>query len=207
VDAGAHRFIRGPNGTGKTTLLELITGDNLQVFSNDVYLFGAKRGSGETLWDIRKKLGIVSYRLHLEYRMVGSTSIEDTVVSGFHDSIGLYEPKTDLEKIAAKKWLSNAGFSGRENAAFSSLSYGQQRAVLILRAAAKCPPLLILDEPCHGLDEDARTMILDLLETIADEGSSTMLHVTHDPTEMLACEKHILELRPGEEPMYAVIMD
>jgi molybdate transport system ATP-binding protein len=205
VTRGAHWFIRGPNGSGKTTLLELITGDNMQVFSNDVFLFGKKRGSGETLWDIRKKLGIVSYRLHLEYRMVGGTTVEDTVVSGFHDSIGLYEPKTDLEKIAAKKWLSIAGFSGRENDSFSSLSYGEQRAVLILRATVKNAPILILDEPCHGLDEDARTMILDLLETVAEEGGSTMLHVTHDPDEMLTCEKNILELCPGESPMYRIM--
>jgi molybdate transport system ATP-binding protein len=205
VDEGEHWFIRGPNGAGKTTLLELITGDNLQVFSNDVRLFGARRGSGETLWDIRRQLGIVSYRLHLEYRMVGGTSVEDTVVSGFHDSIGLYEPKTDLEKIAARKWLASAGFAGRENAPFSSLSYGEQRAALILRAVVKCPPLLILDEPCHALDEDARRMILDLLEIVAEEGGSTMLHVTHDPTEMLGFERRILELRPGEEPNYKIL--
>ena len=205
VARGEHWFIRGPNGSGKTTLLELITGDNMQVFSNHVELFGAKRGSGETLWDIRKKLGIVSYRLHLEYRMVGGISLEDVVVSGFHDSIGLYEPKTELEKIAARKWLTLAGFAGRGGESFASLSYGEQRAVLILRATVKCAPLLILDEPCHALDERARAMTLDLLKTIADEGCSTILHVTHDPTEMLPFEKRILELRPGENPMYAAL--
>jgi molybdate transport system ATP-binding protein len=202
---GEHWFIRGPNGSGKTTLLELITGDNMQVFSNHVAVFGAKRGSGETLWDIRKKLGIVSYRLHLEYRMVGGTPLEDVVVSGFHDSIGLYEPKTELEKIAARKWLALAGFAGRENEAFSSLSYGEQRAALIIRATVKCAPLLILDEPCHALDEQSRSMTLELLKTIAEEGCSTMLHITHDPLEMQPFEKHILELRPEQNPMYAIL--
>jgi molybdate transport system ATP-binding protein len=205
VNRGEHWFIRGPNGAGKTTLLELITGDNLQVFANDVRLFGARRGSGETLWDIRRNLGIVSYRLHLEYRMVGGTPVEDVVVSGFHDSIGLYEPKTDMEKLAAQKWLSAAGFSGRGQAPFSSLSYGEQRAVLILRAVVKGAPLLILDEPCHALDEGARTMILDLLEIVAGEGGSAMLHVTHDPAEMLPFEKHILEFCPGKMPMYKIV--
>lgn len=202
---GQHWFIRGPNGSGKTTLLELITGDNKQVYCNDVWLFGRKRGTGESIWDIKKNLGIVSYRLHVEYRMVGGTCLEDVIISGFRDSIGLYEQKTDMEISAAKKWLKLAGFEGRETESFGSLSYGEQRAVLIMRAAVKSPKLLILDEPCHGLDEQYRQKILDLLETVALSGTTTLLHVTHDPTEVLEAEKHILELCPGEEPMYRII--
>ena len=202
---GQHWFIRGPNGSGKTTLLELITGDNKQVYCNDVWLFGRKRGTGESIWDIKKNLGIVSYRLHVEYRMVGGTCLEDVIISGFRDSIGLYEQKTDMEISAAKKWLKLAGFEGREQESFGNLSYGEQRAVLIMRAAVKSPKLLILDEPCHGLDESYRQKILDLLETVALSGTTTLLHVTHDPTEVLEAEKHILELCPGEEPMYRII--
>ena len=202
---GQHWLIRGPNGSGKTTLLELITGDNKQVYANDVWLFGHKRGTGETIWDIKKNLGIVSYRLHVEYRMVGGTDLLRVIISGFHDSIGLYEPPTDVEIAAAKKWLSLAGFAGRENESFSSLSYGEQRAVLIIRAAVKQPKVLILDEPCHGLDDGHRQKVLDLLETIAETKTTTLLHVTHDPSEALPCEKHILELHPNEVPMYACI--
>jgi molybdate transport system ATP-binding protein len=203
---GEHWLIRGPNGSGKTTLLELITGDNMQVFCNDVWLFGKKRGTGETLWDIRSKLGIVSYRLHVEYRMVGGVDLESVIISGFHDSIGLYEQKTDGEIAAAARWLKLAGFETRAHETFGSLSYGEQRAVLIMRAAVKQPPVLILDEPCHGLDEQYRQKILDLLETIAGTGNSTLLHVTHDPDEVLASEKHILELHPGAEPMYRIVV-
>ena len=202
---GEHWLIRGPNGSGKTTFLELITGDNMQVFCNDISLFGNRRGSGETVWDIRAKLGIVSYRLHVEYRMVGGTDLESVIISGFHDSIGLYEKKTDVELIAAHRWLKLGGFSGRERESFSDLSYGEQRAVLILRAAVKLPPILILDEPCHGLDDEYRRKVLDLLEIIAASGTTTLLHVTHDPTEVLECEKHILELHPDEKPMYEII--
>lgn len=199
-----HWLIRGPNGSGKTTFLELITGDNMQVFSNDIKIFGARRGSGETIWDIKKKLGIVSYRLHVEYRMVGS-SLLSVIVSGFKDSIGLYEKATDVEIAAAKKWLELGGFAGRENESFNNLSYGEQRAILILRAVVKAPQILILDEPCHGLDENFRQKILDLLEIVAQSGTTTLLHVTHDPTEALAAEKHILEFHPGESPMYKII--
>lgn len=201
---GEHWLIRGPNGSGKTTFLELITGDNMQVFSNDVKIFGARRGSGETIWDIKKRLGIVSYRLHVEYRMVGQNLL-GVIVSGFHDSIGLYEAASDVEIAAAKKWLALGGFSGRENEQFSNLSYGEQRAILILRASVKSPEILILDEPCHGLDENFRQKILDLLETIAESGTTTLLHVTHDPSEALACEKNILEFLPNENPMYKII--
>ena len=205
LNQGEHWLIRGPNGSGKTTFLELITGDNMQVFSNDIKLFGKRRGSGETIWDIKRKLGIVSYRLHVEYRMVGATTLENVIISGFRDSIGLYEAATDVEKDAAKKWLSLGGFENREKESFSSISYGEQRAILILRAAVKCPPILILDEPCHGLDENYRQKILDLIEIIAQSGTTTLLHVTHDPSEVLPCEKNILEFYPKKSPMYKII--
>ncbi|MCR4735896.1 MAG: ATP-binding cassette domain-containing protein [Treponema sp.] len=201
---GQHWLIQGPNGSGKTTFLELITGDCMQVYANDVRLFGIKRGSGESIWDIKKHLGIVSYRLHVEYRMLGGTSLENVIISGFRDSIGLYQTATDSEVASAKKWLELAGFAGREKENFGSLSYGEQRAILILRSAVKCPKILILDEPCHGLDENYRTKILDLMELIAKDGKTTMLHVTHDPSEVLACEHKILELHPTQNPMYQI---
>ena len=201
---GEHWLIQGPNGCGKTTLLELITGDNKQVYCNDVTIFGIKRGSGESIWDIKKHLGIVSYRLHVEYRMVGNTSIQNVIISGFKDSIGLYETPTDVEIQIAKKWLSLAGFEDRELESFGSLSYGEQRAILILRSVVKSPKILILDEPCHGLDENYRKKILNLMELIAEKGKTTMLHVTHDITEILSCEKHTLQFVPEEEPMYKI---
>ncbi len=205
VSKGVHWLVRGPNGSGKTTIMELITGDNMQVFREDIKLFGNRRGSGETIWDIKRQLGIVSYRLHVEYRMVGGTTLEDVIVSGYKDSIGLYEEAGDFERATARAWLKLGGFGGREQQTFGELSYGEQRAILILRSAVKNPRVLILDEPCHGLDDDYRSRILDLLEKIAETGTTTLLHVTHDPTEVLECEKHILELHPDQEPMYSII--
>ena len=204
VHRGEHFLIQGPNGAGKTTIMELITGDNMQVFREKVFLFGKRRGTGESVWDIKKQLGIVSHRLHTEYRMVGGTDLLSVVISGFKDSIGLYERASDFEAMSAKAWLDLAGFSGREKESFASLSFGEQRAVLILRAAVKLPELLILDEPCHGLDETCRAMVLDLLEMIGETGKSTLLHVTHEPTEVLECERHVLRLVPQEDPMYKV---
>lgn len=202
---GEHYLIKGPNGSGKTTFLELITGDNKQVYANDIHIFGIKRGSGETIWDIKKNLGIVSYRIHVEYRMLGGISLRDVVISGFYDSIGLYEKATETQIATADKWLSFGNFAGRENESFGSLSYGEQRAVLILRAVVKNPKVLILDEPCHGLDENHRSKILGLMNHIGTTNATTMLHVTHDESEVLECEKHILQLCPQEDPMYKII--
>ena len=111
---------------------------------------------------------------------------------------------TDVEIAAAEKWLALGGFSGRGSEMFGNLSYGEQRAILILRAAVKCPQIMILDEPCHGLDDSFRNKILDLLEIIAESGTTTLLHVTHEMSEVLPCEKHILQLVPNEEPMYRI---
>lgn len=202
---GEHWLIRGPNGSGKTTFLELITGDNPQVFCNDVSLFGRRRGTGETVWELKEKMGIVSYRLHTEYRQLGDLPLETVILSGLHDSIGLYQECGEEERELAGLWLALAGFSGRGRELFRDLSYGEQRAVLIARAAVKCPPILILDEPCHGLDEKSRERILQLLDAIAGRGGSTLLHVTHDPSEVRPCEKRVLEFRPGETPMYRIL--
>ena len=130
--------------------------------------------------------------------------MESVIISGYKVSIGLYEQKSDVEIANARKWLKLGGFEGREHESFGSLSYGEQRAILILRAAVKTPKILILDEPCHGLDENYRRKILYLIETVAQTGTTTILHVTHDPSEALPCEKHILELHPDENPMYQI---
>ena len=137
--------------------------------------------------------------------MIGGISLQDVVISGFYDSIGLYEKATETQISTARKWLSFGNFEGRENESFRNLSYGEQRAVLILRAVVKNPLILILDEPCHGLDEAHREKILSLMNHIGNSGKTTMLHVTHDETEFLECEKHILQLCPNEDPMYKII--
>ncbi len=197
---GEHTLIRGPNGSGKTTLLELITGDNTQVYCNDIWLFGKKRGTGETIWDIKKQIGFVSYRLHVEYKMLGGIDLEAVVLSGFHDSIGLYEQRSPAEQKIAKKWLHLGGFEGRECENFAKLSYGEQRVLLILRAAVKGAPILILDEPCHGLDDEWREKVLILMDNVAKKGTSTILHVTHDESEIRSFEKHRIDLYPEENP-------
>ncbi|HEY0467044.1 MAG TPA: ATP-binding cassette domain-containing protein [Polyangiaceae bacterium] len=196
VAPGEHTLVRGPNGCGKTTLLNLINGDNPQVYANDVTICGMKRGSGESIWDIKKKLGQVSYALHVEYAYRCHSNLIECVLSGFYDSIGLYQEPGFAEIQAAERWLSVVGLLSKRAQPFTQLSYGEQRIALILRAVIKQPPLLILDEPCHGLDPRHRGEVLTIADYIGRHSDSTLLYVTHDPQEVLGCTRQILEFDP-----------
>lgn len=178
---GQHTLIEGPNGSGKSTLVEMISGDHPQAYSNDLYLFGRKRGSGETVWDIKKNVGIVSGRLHRDYRVDGS--VEDVLLSGIYDSIGVYQEREPSERARALAWLEWLELGLAPSAAFRSLSFGQQRLLLIARAAIKVPPLLVMDEPTSGLDPDNRARALDLVASLCTQKRSTVVFVTHRADE------------------------
>ncbi len=151
VNPGEHWQIVGPNGAGKSTLLSPVTGDHPQGYSNDLTLFGRRRGSGETIWDIKKHIGYVSSSLHLDYRV--STNVRNVILSGYFDSIGIYQAVSDKQHKLVQQWLDILGIDKRTaDAPFHSLSWGQQRLALIVRALVKHPTLLILDEPLQGLD-------------------------------------------------------
>ncbi|SEM15899.1 molybdate transport system ATP-binding protein [Syntrophus gentianae] len=195
VRRGENWAVVGPNGSGKTTLLALITGDNLQVYANDVRLFGHKRGGGESIWEIRQRIGLVSPELQLRYRK--PVSVREVVLSGLFDSIGLYRNVSADQKALADSWLACIGMKDRSERPFNLLSYGEKRLVLIARAMIKSPELLILDEPCQGLDRSNREMVLALMEEIGRQSSTGMIYVTHHETEMIPCIQHVLKL--GEE--------
>jgi molybdate transport system ATP-binding protein len=181
VSVGQHTLIEGPNGSGKSTLLEMITGDHPQGYSNDLQLFGRPRGSGETVWEIKKNIGLVSTRLHRDYRVGGS--VEEVLLSGLYDSIGVYQKPTPTDRARARAWLAWLELELAPGAAFRELSFGQQRLVLIARAAIKVPPLVVLDEPTSGLDADNRLRVLDLVESLCTQQKSTVLMVTHRADE------------------------
>ncbi len=172
-----HWEITGPNGCGKSTLLSIITGDNPQGYSNDVHLFGIKRGSGESIWDIKKHIGYVSPSFHLDYH-IGSPVI-NVILSGYFDSIGLYEQPGDEKISLAREWLSLLGLSKEENTSFKALSFGQQRLLLIVRALVKQPPILILDEPLQGLDSLSRELVKRFVEFLMKNGDTQILFVSH----------------------------
>ncbi len=181
VHKGQHTLIEGPNGSGKSTLLEMITGDHPQAYNNDLTLFGRRRGSGETVWDIKKNVGLVSSKLHRDYRVGGS--IEEVLISGLFDSIGVYCERTKMDRARAQAWLTWLGLDYGLEHAFRELSFGEQRLVLIARAAIKVPPLLVMDEPSTGLDADNRARVLELVESLCTQQKSTVLFVSHRTDE------------------------
>ena len=189
VAAGQHTLVEGPNGSGKSTLLEMITGDHPQAYSNDLHLFGRRRGSGETVWDIKKNVGIVSSRLHRDYRVGGS--VEEVLLSGLFDSIGVYQQPEPSHRARARAWLDWLELGLAPSAAFRELSFGQQRLVLIARAAIKVPPLVVMDEPTSGLDADNRLRVLDLVESLCTQKKSTVLMVTHRADERAFWQQRI----------------
>lgn len=189
---GEHWKILGPNGVGKSTMLSLISGDNPQAYANELTLFGMKRGSGETVWDIKKHIGILSSSFQTSYRV--KTSVLMTVISGFYDSIGVYNNFRDLEEKKAMEWLKLIKLDQKARSPLHSLSFGEQRMVLIIRAMVKHPPLLILDEPCQGLDEINRYTVLKLIDIIALQSDTTLLFVSHhseDLVESITRELHL----------------
>ena len=191
VNPGEHWQIVGPNGAGKSTLLSLVTGDHPQGYSNDLTLFGIRRGSGETIWDIKQHIGYVSSSLHLDYRV--SCNVRTVVLSGFFDSIGLYQPVSERQKALARQWLALLGMDNSlADAPFHSLSWGQQRLVLIARALVKHPTLLILDEPLQGLDPINRQLVRRFVDVLIGEGRTQLLFVSHHAEDAPKCITHRL---------------
>ena len=193
VRRGENWAVVGPNGSGKTTLLGMITGDNLQAYANEVYLFGKKRGEGESIWDIRRRHGVVSPELQLQYRH--PVPAREVILSGFFDSIGLYRKATKEQVALADQWLEFLGMTDRAERPFNRLSYGEKRLILIVRAMVKSPELLILDEPCQGLDRSNREMVLALMQSIGSGGSTGLIYITHHQEELIPCISHVLKLQ------------
>ena len=204
VNPGEHWQIVGPNGAGKSTLLSLVTGDHPQGYSNDLTLFGRRRGSGETIWDIKKHIGYVSSSLHLEYRV--STTVRNVILSGYFDSIGIYQAVSDKQRKLVQNWLDILGIDKRTaDAPFHSLSWGQQRLALIVRALVKHPTLLILDEPLQGLDPLNRQLVRRFVDVLISEGATQLLFVSHHAEDAPDCITHRLEfVRSGDGYTYQV---
>jgi len=197
---GEHWRIIGPNGSGKSTLLSLITADNPKGYGQNLFLFGRRRGSGETVWEIKERIGFVSGDFHQKY-LVADTLL-GVVLSGYFDSVGLYDRPSPVQVEKARLWCRRLDLTEWESTPFPDLSFGIQRAALILRALIKEPGLLIVDEPCQGLDGAYTRWVLDLLEIIAAEGSSTLLFVSHDPSHRVPSIRRTLSLIPHGEGGY-----
>ncbi|MNK58168.1 putative ABC transporter ATP-binding protein YlmA [compost metagenome] len=204
IAEGEHWQLVGPNGAGKSTLLALITGDHPQGYSNDLRLFGVRRGSGESIWEIKRHIGLVSPALHLDYRV--HCSVQTVILSGFYDSIGLYTRPGDRQLALANQWLALLGLKDQGALPFHALSFGQQRLVLIARALVKHPPLLILDEPLQGLDPLNRHLVREMVVRLIGEGTQ-LLFVSHHPEDAPPGLSHRLSFVPDGAGGYRYLQE
>ncbi len=189
---GEHWSLSGQNGSGKSTLLSLVCADNPQSYACDISLFGHKRGSGESIWDIKRHIGYVSPEMHRSYRQ--NIPAIEIVASGLKDTVGLYTRPTEPERVQCRKWLNRLGIGHLENRQFLEMSSGEQRLVLLARAFVKEPDLLILDEPLHGLDDENRRMVKALVDQYCENPMVTLIYVTHYQEELPKCIDHSLFL-------------
>ena len=179
---GEKWALSGENGAGKSTLLSLVCADNPQTYACDISLFGRKRGTGESIWEIKKHIGYVSPEMHRAY-LKNLPAIE-IVASGLHDSIGLYKRPREEQMAVCEWWMDIFGISALRDKPFLQLSSGEQRLALLARAFVKDPELLILDEPLHGLDTYNRRRVKKIIEAFCYRRDKTMIMVTHYENEL-----------------------
>jgi molybdate transport system ATP-binding protein len=194
--AGEHWALCGPNGSGKTTVVNLIAGENPQVYASDVRLFGRRRGSGDSIHDVRRRLGFMSCEFHL--RHTRRLTAFEVVLSGFFDSVGLYRTANARQAESGRGLMESLGIGGLTGRAFPHLSFGEQRMVLLARAVVKLPELLVLDEPCQGLDRVNRRRVIEMVDRICRLSATHIIYVTHQPDEIPSCITHRLALAPGD---------
>ena len=192
VMRGQKWALSGENGAGKSTLLSLVCADNPQSYACDISLFGRKRGSGESIWEIKKHIGYVSPEMHRAY-LKNLPAIE-IVASGLHDSIGLYKRPKEEQMSVCEWWMDIFGIAALKDRPFLQLSSGEQRLALLARAFVKDPELLILDEPLHGLDTYNRRRVKKVIEAFCQRRDKTLIMVTHYENELPATITHRLHL-------------
>ncbi len=200
VDKNQHWRIIGKNGSGKTTLLKLVTGDHPQSYSNNILVCGYQRGSGESIWSIKRYIGYMSsetlWQYHGSGQLAGTTL--DVIISGMYDTVGLYQNITGSDIQSAKQWLTILNMGEKQNLRFKSLNIAEQRMVLIARAMIKRPDLLILDEPIVGLDAEEKQLVITLIEQLIHTNTCTILYVTHRDEESPPSVNNILDMEnPG----------
>ena len=196
INKGEQWALTGPNGCGKSLLLSMVCADNPQGYANDITLFDRRRGSGESIWEIKDNIGYVSPEMQLFFK--SNSDVREIVVQGMRNSLNRYAKPTEKELAEADKWLELTGISHLADRKFNELSAGEQRLVLVARAMISQPELLVLDEPLHGLDAEAKLRVRSLIDQMVTRNGTALIFVTHYKAEIPSSVTHIKSLWPAE---------
>ncbi|WP_374360168.1 ATP-binding cassette domain-containing protein [Cloacibacterium sp.] len=203
LNEGEKWLLQGPNGSGKSTLLSLLNGDHPQAYANEIHLFGNKRGSGESIWDIKEKIGIISPELHWYYDL--NANVGQSIASGFFDSMSLYKKLSFEQQQKLEQILLFFDLKEDKNKKLNTLSLGKQRLALLARTIVKNPELLVLDEPCQGLDVQQTKYFNRVVDDLCKRGQ-TLIYVGHFESQLPKCISHKLILENGEIKTMEVAM-
>jgi len=195
VKPGDKWALLGPNGAGKSTLLSLVNGDNPQAYANDIILFDRKRGTGESIWDIKKKIGFVSPELH-QYFPTDNSCLQ-VIESGYYDTLGLFRPINKEKAEIALRWMKALEIEKYARVLLKNVPASAQRLCLLARALIKNPDLLIFDEPCQGMDTHQQQHFKNLVDTICSMSNVTLIYVTHYQHEIPDSVDKVLKLDKG----------
>jgi len=195
VNSGEQWLLQGHNGSGKSTLLSLLNGDHPQAYANEIYLFGQKRGSGESIWDIKEKIGMISPELHWYFDM--NANVGQTIASGFFDSMSLYQKLSFDQQQQLEQILYFFDLKDDKNKKLNTLPLGKQRLALLARTLIKKPRLLILDEPCQGMDNEQTKYFNQVIDDLASQGQ-TLIYVGHFESQLPKKLSHKLVLENGK---------
>lgn len=194
IRAGEFWQLHGPNGAGKSTLVQLINGESTKGYGQQLYLFGRKKGSGESIWDIKKQIGCFTRVMVQNFS--SHDSVENMLISGFFDSVGLYQQPAAIHQRLAAQWLQLVGMTAYAKQPFAHLGAGQQRLILAMRAMVKHPPLLLLDEPLVGLDDEESAVLIALINRMASTRTSAIVYISHRAEKGLTADA-VFELIPS----------
>jgi molybdate transport system ATP-binding protein len=215
---GERWGLTGPNGSGKSTLLSLINGDNPQAYGNEIWLFDRRKGSGESIWEIKSRIGYISPELHIffqrnlsateslvmanasqdlsAYTVSGPNAFE-ALASGFNDQVGSSQKISSYQKKQIFTWMEIFGLRELASEPLYKISLGKQRLILLARALVKNPPLLILDEPCQGLDREQTRLFTSIVNEICLQLDKTLIYVSHYEEDFPACVNKFIRMEGG----------